>query len=232
MRTFSGSDSVLIVAPTSTEPFGNQTWAVCVRFSSAGSQDILVASSVGGNGSTGIKQTSGATFEIYNVVAATVDSVFTIPNAEWIILRASKAAGTNPLNMSLYRFSTGAWTHEVTSGTLADNGVVTSLAWQHGRWGTGGGTGGMTGDMAASMYLPRNVGDREAERLARGLWVHQFDQPGAMVCEFPPSGRDRDVAGAVVDEGSQRGSASTTTAVFATGSGPPGFRYSPMLRRR
>lgn len=149
--------------------------------------------------------------------------------SHWGIVAVGKDTGTVAPRCHVFDFTTGVWSHGNGSLSLADSPSTGALNYSV--------NGSMTGTFfgidgsiaAAATWTKRNLSDSEIERLAAGSWNRY--SPDVLI-EFP-SGRTVIGAGPL-DHGRQRMKTSNFGSAItrAARADPPGFKFSPMGRRR
>lgn len=149
--------------------------------------------------------------------------------SRWSIVAVGKDAGTVAPRCHTFDWPTRTWTHANGGATEADSPSTGALNYSV--------NGSMTGTFfgidgsvaAAATWHKRNLSDSEIERLAAGSW-HKYS-PDVLI-EFP-SGRTVIGAGPL-DHGRQRMKTSNFGSAItrAARTDPPGFKFSPMGRRR
>lgn len=108
-------------------------------------------------------------------------STFTVtPSAGWVLVSASKAAGTGPVTFRKYDYATGTWTHEggagsVTDGIAAGAGGTVKLGSYF-----DGTSPFLNGEMAAAAVYGRVLTQAEIENLAHSLAAWRDAGPAGM----------------------------------------------------
>jgi hypothetical protein len=143
-----------------------------------------------------------------------------------VVVVMTKTTGSTTARMHTYTFNTRTWLHQNTNGASNDSAVNTSLT--IGAVGTVAGNDNLDAEVWAVAAWPKIVmSDSEVERLARGNWGQL--EPGFHV-QFS-DGREFGDVGTTLGRFNAREStkSGTTRGVQKP---PPGFRLSPVARRR
>ncbi|MFF0867620.1 hypothetical protein ACFYUV_38065 [Nonomuraea sp. NPDC003560] len=211
-RTFDGVDDSIGVAVTglAAQTTAGSYVAVMRR------NGTTLATAIGLNTSGAARVAELALVNTTNVLrlraATSAQSAFTVTSSDgWVLVAATKAAGSATPRMHKYVYSTGAWTHQDGSAAIADAGPV------------GGGTAffgsASDSDIAAVGIWDRVLSDGEVESLAHSLVAWSASAPvGMWVLD------QADTAQTVPDWTGRGGQQNSITGtIVATSSAPIGY---------
>lgn len=230
-RAFDGTSNGLITAQILSGMSGMTygTAAACARVRSAGATGASPVFCMGTTSTADTIDNINVYYSNSNAYGAwdgASDSIGTFGTTldRWHVVAITKATGTVAPRVHTFVPTAGTWSH-VAAGTAIGDASAAS-------WLLVPGIAAYTSlvDIAAyALWDKRAMSDGETERLASGLWTKL--SPDTLI-EYP-SGRDFP-AEVHADHGRSRVAQTSVGSGVArfNGAGPPGFRFSPMSRRR
>lgn len=129
VRTLDGSNDRITVAIGSIGVFGGTTFAAILRKLTSSSGIVFYAGVTNISSGRWNLQFSANTPALQCAASVLLAPSITLPSSEgWALIAVSKASGTAPARFHEFDFGTGIWTHETTTGSIANSGVPSTSA--------------------------------------------------------------------------------------------------------
>lgn len=141
------------------------TYVGLMKFGASETSQWVIARNTAGHAEANQFSSLGREPDLHWYPSGQNAATFTPPNNEWVIVVATKTAGSTKAKYWYYRFSTGLWASSESSAAFTSLRNVVPVEFQLGRW-NGVGSEQFTGRYAAAAVFNYSLSEAEVKALA------------------------------------------------------------------